>query len=410
MMNIGIFIRKTTPESGGAFTFAETVISGLASSGIPDRITIFHYGNAGKLAEEFKAQLPGRVVFQSLARSKVAGFIRRSYFGLFATALQKFVVRLSYSFGIHLPYPSSSPLDCASKLAKIDLLWFPTPDYEPVECPYIFTVWDLEHRAQPYFPEVSEKGEWNGREKYFSKALKRASYVITGTEVGKREITGSFGVNPDRVRLLPHPTPSFALASPGVRPLSGHLNLRPPYVVYPAQFWAHKNHIGLIESVAILRDQGLRIDCALVGSDKGNRKHVEKRVRELKIEDQVHFLGFVSREDLVALYQNALALVYPSLCGPENLPPLEAMALGCPVINADIEGAKEQLGDAAVLVRATESSAIADAIKNLSSTPSRRKELIEKGRLRAKGYTEREFTLDLEKIFNEYRVIRGLWE
>ncbi len=407
-MKVGIFLQEITPDSGGAFTFAETVIAGLLNSGIPDELTVYHYGSAGRFASDL-GKISAKVSFRSLARWKFLGFLKRARYRICSNLLRKFAARLFHSFGVSLPYPSASPLDHASRRDGIDLIWFPTPGAEDVECPYVSTVWDLEHRAQPYFPEVHANGEWDMRERSFERALKRASYIITGTEVGKREICGSYGVNPDRIRLLPHPTPKFALdRGPGkASPVT--LGVKSPYVIYPAQFWAHKNHIGLVDSVALLREQGIRIDCALVGSDKGNRKHVERRVKELGLESQIHFLGFVSREDLFALYQNAVALVYPSLCGPENLPPLEAMALGCPVIAADIEGAKEQLRDCATLVRATDPAAIAAAVRNLISNSELRNDLREKGLSRAKKYTEKEFIRDLAKILEEFRSIRRLW-
>ena len=51
-MKVGIFLQDLTPESGGGFTFAETIIAGLLQSNLPDHLTVFHYGSAGKLASE----------------------------------------------------------------------------------------------------------------------------------------------------------------------------------------------------------------------------------------------------------------------------------------------------------------------------------------------------------------------
>src|SRR6202795_4272080 len=101
---------------------------------------------------------------------------------------------------------------------------------------------------------------------------------------------------------------------------------------------------------------GYEPQLVFTGSDKplfnyakqGNQSFVQERAHDLSLPDQVIFAGFVSREDLIGLYQQALALVYPSFFGPENLPPLEAFALGCPVIVARISGSREQFADAAV--------------------------------------------------------------
>jgi glycosyltransferase involved in cell wall biosynthesis len=84
------------------------------------------------------------------------------------------------------------------------------------------------------------------------------------------------------------------------------------------------------------------------GSDKGNESYIKQMAAELDLADQVKFLGFVPQEDLCSLYRNAFALTYVTFNGPNGLPPLEAFALGCPVVASKILG--EQLGDGALLV------------------------------------------------------------
>ena len=96
-------------------------------------------------------------------------------------------------------------------------------------------------------------------------------------------------------------------------------------------------------------------ELVLVGDDKGQAGHVASLVREMGLSDSVHQLGFVETEELVALYRGAHSLLYLSF-GPENLPPLEAYALGCPVVASDVPGAREQLGEAALLRLANRSS------------------------------------------------------
>jgi glycosyltransferase involved in cell wall biosynthesis len=232
--------------------------------------------------------------------------------------------------------------------------------------------------------------------------LTRASYIVTGTRIGKEEIQNFYGVSPDRIRLLPHPTPPFALVESAKEV---KISVSKPYVFYPAQFWAHKNHVVLLQMMAELKKRGHSLQCVFVGSDKGNKSHIAELARKWQVKDQVKFLGFVSRDELVALYKSALATVYPSLCGPENLPPLEAMALGSPVIATSIKGALEQLNDAAILVSGQDPSAWADAVEKLLHDEELRKEMIKRGRTRAQRYTQKEFSDDLFKIFDEFRIV-----
>src|SRR4029078_10301868 len=128
-----------------------------------------------------------------------------------------------------------------------------------------------------------------------------------------------------------------------------------------------------------------------VGSNKGNEEYLRTFAAQLNPPVDVAFLGFVPLEDLVALYRGAFALAYVTFFGPENLPPLEAFALGCPVIASDVSGAREQLGDAALFVDPRNPAEIAGAIKQLRDDDTLRASLIDKGRARAERWTATEF-------------------
>jgi glycosyltransferase involved in cell wall biosynthesis len=291
-----------------------------------------------------------------------------------------------------------------------DFVWFASAGMHfALDLPYLSVVWDLEHRNQPWFPELSAHGQWAIRETTYTTLLPRATYVVVGTQVGRREVERFYGVPGERVKILPHPTPRFALeAGPqaGTGAARRH-GLRPGYLLYPAQFWAHKNHVNLLLALKLLRErEGLAPDLALVGSDKGNRAHVERVIGECGLESQVKRLGFVPQEDLVGLYREALALAYMSFCGPENMPPLEAFALGCPVVASRIAGAEEQLGDAALLVDPRDPADIARGIKAVHDDARLREELRAKGFARARRWTGREFVRGVFALLDEFEPLR----
>ncbi len=398
-MKIGVFFESMPKEIGGGFTFQETVLSGLGN--LPHQFVVFHYGDAPELKST-------NVSFHSLG-GRITRFCHKLRYGECRQKRRAFRFRLNRALGRDSKLPAISALDKAARKNNIDLVWYPTPSAQLTEIPYIATIWDLEHRAQPYFPEMSANGEWEGRDKYFSSILPRASYVITGTEIGKKEIKRFYGVASDRIRLLKHPTPDFAMNNTAAAGSAPKQKLRSPYIFYAAQFWAHKNHVTLLKAVSLLRKEGKIVDLALVGSDKGNRSFIEALAKELGIEDQIKFLGFVSRDELIYLYKNALALTYSSLCGPENLPPLEAFALGCPVIASDISGSREQLGEAAMLIPALDETAWAEAVKKLLNDSALRNKFITSGKQRALAYTSKHFIGDMGSLFTEFAAIRALW-
>jgi glycosyltransferase involved in cell wall biosynthesis len=80
---------------------------------------------------------------------------------------------------------------------------------------------------------------------------------------------------------------------------------------------------------------------------------------------RIRFLGTVLDADVPALYEGALALVMPAYSGPTNLPPLEAVTLGCPVIYSDRPEFREQMRDAALYCDLADVSSLADHLAAL---------------------------------------------
>jgi glycosyltransferase involved in cell wall biosynthesis len=307
----------------------------------------------------------------------------------------------------HWSHPST--LDIAADALSADLIWFLGAGAHRTDRPYITIVWDIQHRVTPWFPELSAKGMWDIRDLANERFLQSATRIVTGTSAGRSQLDRYYQIPAERTVLLPHPTPGFALNAPDCAVLPASIGLTKPYLLYPAQFWAHKNHVNLLLALKILREHhGLMLDLALVGSDKGNRTHVERTAHELGLGNAVHFLGFVPRDDLTALYKNAFALAYASWAGPENLPPLEAFALGCPVIATRIPGADEQLADAAILVEPGDPNDIAAGISQLKDNETR-KRLIAAGSLRARRWTSQDYVRGVFRAIDELEPIVRCW-
>lgn len=149
-------------------------------------------------------------------------------------------------------------------------------------------------------------------------------------------------------------------------------------------------------------------DLVFVGSDKGNKAYIVQQAQVLGVSEQVHFLGFVAVKELLALYQNAFCLLYLTYFGPENLPPLEAFALRCPVVASRVEGAEAQMQNAALLVSNDPQDA-ASAVFKLWNDHNLRKTLIEKGSQVAQQRAGKYFARAFFEIVNEFEPIRNCW-
>jgi glycosyltransferase involved in cell wall biosynthesis len=398
-MKVGIYLSDLDPKLGGGYTFQNDIfqaliqISGWTShtfvmiGNFPESSTII--GSGGQIESQPEIEL---VPYRLGLLEKI---VRRS---------------LNLDYSLYKIWQKISKLEQIIQNHQIDFLWFVSTGFIPVSAPFAVSVWDLQHRRQPWFPEVSSNGQWDIRENYHGRMLRSAAMVITGTETGKKEVEYFYQVHPNNIKVVPFATPSFALddqINPTIPVFSD--SIPQDFLFYPAQFWAHKNHIGLLLAVQDLRDRyHLNFPVVFVGSDKGNQPYIEQVVKNLNLEP-VYFLGFVNQAQLVWLYRHAFALVFPTLFGPDNLPPLEAFALGCPVIASKVSGAEEQLGNSAWLVDPTKPEEIALAIKSLWENSELRQSFIDRGLIKAREWTAIDYVKNICQILDDFAAIRQCW-
>ncbi len=295
------------------------------------------------------------------------------------------------------------PLENKLLLHGVDLVYFVTPAPTPLafqRLNYITTVWDLCHRDSPEFPEVREFGTFFLRESLYRHLLPRAILILTDSPELADRACFRYGV--DRERFLSMPFGASPLLRKGeltTEEVRSRYQIPNQYFYYPAQFWAHKNHIRILDALCILRDKhDFKPTVVFSGKDYGNLYWVSKSIRKRDLELQVIVLGFVKSEEVRALYEGASAIVMPTYFGPTNLPPLEAWSIGVPLIYS--ASLFNQVRDAAELVNPDDANSIANAMLNVL-LPTRRAELIEAGKRRLKE-------IDSERVLAEQEFLTKL--
>jgi len=395
-MKIGVYLDDYVPQDGGGYIFQAEVFAALC-----------------RLASESQHEFvimstPSKEIETRLKSTNLQWLICPS-----PNLLEKisaFFTRNWANLGARWHWQSS--MERRAHQAGIEFVWFVGPRAKMIYLPYMMIVLDLQHRLQPWFPEVSAFGEWLVRERHYASVLPRASAIIAGTQAGKEEIVRFYQVPAERIHILPHPTPGYALSAKAANDdeiLARH-GLKPGYLFYPAQFWAHKNHVNLLLALKQLSKSGLKIRLVLSGADFGNLAYVKDQIRKLELQEQVRLIGFVPQGDLPALYRGALALTYVSFFGPENMPPLEAFAFGCPVIAANVSGAEEQMDGCALLINPADPTEIAAAIRNLASDGNLRERLVASGHQRAQRWTTEDFVRGAFGVLDSFEAIRRTWK
>jgi glycosyltransferase involved in cell wall biosynthesis len=262
----------------------------------------------------------------------------------------------------------------------------------------ILTVHDLSFMRLPQCAEASLRAYLN---KVVPRSVERADLVLADSQSTKNDLIELLGVSPDKIEVV------YAGVERRFHPMEGEIALQRvkkrygldfPFILSLGTLEPRKNFNGLIEAYALMGDRGLKL--VVAGGTGWLYDEVFARVEELGLEDKVVFPGFVADEDLPALYNLAELFVFPSLYEGFGLPPLEAMACGTPVISSDRPSLPEVVGEAGLMVEATDSEALAEAMEWVLADEDLRGEMREKGLKQAAQFT---WEAAAEKLLDVYR-------
>jgi glycosyltransferase involved in cell wall biosynthesis len=315
-------------------------------------------------------------------------------------------------------YPFSKKIKIKTLFEKellkqdIDLVYFLSPSglsLGLVELNYVITVWDLCHRDTPEFPEVNHYREFENRELLYTKSLKKAVAILVDSRLGKENVVRRYGIDGNRVYVVPF-APSVNAFVDSKIDVKTKYKIEGEYIYYPAQFWSHKNHVYIIDAIAILKSKGINLTAIFSGSNKGNLEYVLEYAKKSGVEELVKYIGFAPNEEIYSLYKNALAMVMPSYFGPTNIPPLEAFAVGTPVIYSDLEGLREQVGDGALLCNLKKPESLAKHLESLKNSEELRHEMIARGKRRLEELQQVKVVDVLNGIFDEYATKLKCWK
>ncbi len=222
--------------------------------------------------------------------------------------------------------------------------------------------------------------------------VRRAHEVVTISEYAARQVEGALPVKPDHFHVTPlagHP-PAAVPATPEAE-LRDRLGLGDgPIVLNVGQRGGHRNLARLIDAVALVRDTLPGTVLVMPGyAPPEADEPLKERARERGVADAVHFVGYMSAEDLDGLYRAAGAFAMPSLVEGFGLPVVEAMQRGTPVACTRDSAPSEVMGDAGVTFDANDPSSIAAALVRLMTDRELQSKLRAAGPVRAAEFTWR---------------------
>jgi glycosyltransferase involved in cell wall biosynthesis len=314
-VRVGICLLTLVPgEMGGSETYARGLLRALAQVGEHEYVVLVpedaHHA-AGGLPTAVAAgyRLPRGRLGRAIARARAAAF----------------------------------PAPLRSRLGDVDAIHYPfTVPLPRAPRPWATTLHDVLHLDLPeQFPHALRAL----RALTYDRAARSADMVIVVSAFVRERAVERLGLEAEKVRVIP-----LGVDHQRFRPRGEE---REPFLLYPARPWRHKNHARLFEAFALLRRTHPDLRLVLTGGGH----------EDTLVPDEVDVRGLVSSEELASLYSRAACLVFPSLYEGFGLPPLEAMACGCPVAASRVGGLPETCGDAAVLFDPWDPEAIAAGVE-----------------------------------------------
>lgn len=188
--------------------------------------------------------------------------------------------------------------------------------------------------------------------------VKQIDGIITVSNATKELIANYYKINPNKIFVVPN-----VVDIKSFKQEKKNRNIEVPYLLMIGSTWKHKNAHEVIE---MFETWAHKYSLKIVAKKGAYAEHLKKMVAKRKLNDKVQFIEhYITELELIELYQDASALIYPSLMEGFGIPLIEAMACGIPVIASDIEVFREVCGDIPIYIKHGDKQSWHEAIESL---------------------------------------------
>lgn len=241
------------------------------------------------------------------------------------------------------------------------------------------------------------------------KGLKQAEIIITISKFSKDEIVKYLNYPEERIKIIYPAVDHDVYYEKRDKGILSKLNISndEKVVLYVGSETPRQNVPVLIEAFSKLKKKIPCIKLVKIGESQsyGARKKILTLIKDLDLQEDVIFAGYVPEEDMPRWYNASDILVYPCDYAGFGLPPLEAMACGTPVITSNTSSLPEVVGDAGIMIDPQDVELMADKMYEVLTNNGLRNDIIEKGIKQAKHFTwdrSAEETYQVYELFNDH--------
>jgi glycosyltransferase involved in cell wall biosynthesis len=261
----------------------------------------------------------------------------------------------------------------------------------------VVTIHDLIHERHPEQYNKLDVQIYNRKFRY---ACKYADHVIAISEQTKRDIIEFYKTPEEKITVCYqscNPAFSQTITEDEKARVKKLYQLPEEFFLYVGSIIERKNLLNVCKAVNLIKHE-LNIPLVVIGNGKEYKQQVKTFIVENNLQNQIIFLSesesakssqsFQSASDFPAIYQSAIAMIYPSFFEGFGIPVLEALCSGLPVVTSNVSCLPEAGGDAAYYVNPSSPEEIAAGMKKIFSDNSFAESMKQKGLQHAQNFTQ----------------------
>jgi glycosyltransferase involved in cell wall biosynthesis len=274
------------------------------------------------------------------------------------------------------------------------------------KCPAVITIHDLSYKLLPNCYTLRNRLYL---ERLTERSISLSDKIIAISENTKKDILQNYKIKEEKIKVIYEGVdevfhPMADLKEEASAMVKAKYGISGNFILMVSLISPRKNMVNLIKAFSLLKKKGAADHQLVIVGKKGwFFEEVFREAENSNYSKDIIFCDFVSRYDLVTLYNAADVFVYPSLYEGFGLPLLEAMACNCPVVASDCSSIPEVCSDAAILVDPLDPGAFAEAISQVINNRTLRESLIEKGRLRINNFSWEKTARETIDLYNSLR-------
>ncbi|WP_170018353.1 glycosyltransferase family 1 protein [Campylobacter sp. RM16190] len=274
------------------------------------------------------------------------------------------------------------------KLRKYKFDIYFQPNFIPIDVNANFVIVTIHDLAFIKYKEFHPKDRIEFFNKLFIQNIVKANKVITVSNFIKQEIIDALKIKSEDIEVIynGYDEKVFYKRDEAFKAsLMNELNLKKEFILFVGSIEPRKNLKTLIKAYNLL-DENLqdKFDLVIVGAKGWENSDIHSLIKQNK---NIKFLGYISDKNLATLYSSATVFVYPSIYEGFGIPPLEAMACGCPVILSDIEVFREIYKDNVIFFDAINENDLKEKLFSLLSDIDLREKLSKSGLCYCKNFS-----------------------